>query len=69
MEEEQNIFTYLYRYSVLDDGNLQLRLFFISNNPGDWEKDRETLQYALENGIDSKDAKNIFKTFVRPLNK
>ena len=69
MEEEQNIFTYLYRYSVLDDGNLQLRLFFISNNPDDWEKDRETLQYALENGIDSKDAKNIFKTFVRPLNK
>ena len=69
MEEEQNIFTYLYRYSVLDNGNLQLRLFFISNNPDDWEKDRETLQYALENGIDSKDAKNIFKTFVRPLNK
>ena len=44
MEEEQNIFTYLYRYSVLDNGNLQLRLFFISNNPDDWEKDRETLQ-------------------------
>ena len=69
MEEEQNIFTYLYRYSVLDNGNLQLRLFFISNNTEDWEKDRETLKYALENGIDSKDAKNIFKTFVSPLNK
>lgn len=69
MEEDQNIFTYLYRYTVLDGDKLQLRLFFVSDNPDEWESDRKTLEFALKNGIDSDDAKTIFKTFVKPLDK
>lgn len=67
MEDEENIFTYLYRYSVTDEGKLQLRLFFVTDKSEEWEKDRETLRSAMEKGIDSKDAKLIFRTFIRPL--
>ncbi|MGN1126250.1 MAG: hypothetical protein ACI4RI_02310 [Ruminococcus sp.] len=67
MEEDENIFTYLYRYSVTEDGKLQLRLFFVTDKTEEWEKDREILRFAMENGIDSKDAKTIFRTFLRPL--
>ncbi|MDY4812472.1 MAG: hypothetical protein SO152_01300 [Ruminococcus sp.] len=67
MEEDENIFTYLYRYSVTDEGKLQLRLFFVTDKVGEWEKDREILRSAMEEGIDSNDAKTIFRTFVRPM--
>ena len=67
MEEDENIFTYLYRYSVTEEGKLQLRLFFVTDKVEEWEKDRETLRSAMEKGIDSKDAKSIFRTFIRPL--
>ena len=67
MEEDENIFTYLYRYSVTEDGKLQLRLFFVTDKVEEWEKDRETLRSAMEKGIDTKDAKSIFRTFVRPM--
>ncbi|MGN0477317.1 MAG: hypothetical protein ACI4HM_08280 [Ruminococcus sp.] len=67
IEEDENIFTYLYRYSVTDEGKLQLRLFFVTDKTEEWEKDREILRSAMENGIDSNDAKTIFRTFVRPL--
>lgn len=67
IEEDENIFTYLYRYSVTDEGKLQLRLFFVTDKAEEWEKDREILRSAMENGLDSNDAKTIFRTFVRPL--
>ena len=67
MEEDENIFTYLYRYSVTEDGKLQLRLFFVTDKVEEWEKDRETLRSAMEKGIDTKNAKSIFRTFVRPM--
>lgn len=67
MEQDENIFTYLYRYSVTEDGKLQLRLFFVTDKVEEWEKDRETLRSAMEKGIDTKDAKSIFRTFVRPM--
>lgn len=67
MEEDENIFTYLYRYSVTEEGKLQLRLFFVTDKVEEWEKDRETLRSAMEKGIDTKDAKSIFRTFVRPM--
>lgn len=67
MEEDENIFTYLYRYSVTEEGKLQLRLFFVTDKMEEWEKDRETLRSAMEKGIDTKDAKSIFRTFVRPM--
>ena len=67
MEEDENIFTYLYRYSVTDEGKLQLRLFFVTDKVGEWEKDRKILRSAMEEGIDSNDAKTIFRTFVRPM--
>ena len=67
MEEDENIFTYLYRYSVTEEGKLQLRLFFVTDKAEEWEKDRETLRSAMEKGIDTKDAKSIFRTFVRPM--
>lgn len=67
MEEDENIFTYLYRYSVTDEGKLQLRLFFVTDKVGEWENDREILRSAMEEGIDSNDAKTIFRTFVRPM--
>lgn len=64
MEEEENIFTYLYRYSVLQDGRLQLRLFFVNDKEDSWEQERAMLKSAMEKGIDTKDAKEIFRTFV-----
>ena len=67
MEQEENIFTYLYRYSVTEDGKLQLRLFFVTDKTDEWEKDREILRSAMEKGIDSDNAKTIFRTFVRPM--
>lgn len=67
MEEDENIFTYLYRYSVTEEGKLQLRLFFVTDKVEEWEKDRETLRSAMEKGIDTKNAKSIFRTFVRPM--
>ena len=67
MEQDENIFTYLYRYSVTEEGKLQLRLFFVTDKVEEWEKDRETLRSAMEKGIDTKDAKSIFRTFVRPM--
>ena len=67
MEEDENIFTYLYRYSVTEEGKLQLRLFFVTDKVEEWEKDREALRSAMEKGIDTKDAKSIFRTFVRPM--
>lgn len=64
MEEKENIFTYLYRYSVLQDGRLQLRLFFVNDKEDSWEQERAMLKSAMEKGIDTKDAKEIFRTFV-----
>ena len=64
MEEDEDIFTYLYRYSILNDGRLQLRLFFVNNKENMWEKERALLRTAMEKGVDTQDAKDIFKTFV-----
>ena len=67
MEEDENIFTYLYRYSVTEEGKLQLRLFFVTDKVEEWEKDRETLRSAMEKGIDKREAKARIRTFVRPM--
>lgn len=67
MEEDEGIFTYLYRYDLLPDGRLQLRLFFVNNKEQCWEQERALLKSAMEKGIDTEDAKEIFRTFVRPL--
>lgn len=67
MEKDENIFTYLYRYSVIEGNKLQLRMFFVSPNPDEWENDRQTLRIAMKNGIDSDKAKNIFRTYIKSL--
>lgn len=67
MEQQENIFTYLYRYSVTEDNKLKLRMFFVNDKPESWEEDRKVLKQALTSSVDSDEAKNIFKTFVKPL--